>query len=894
MLSTLIEELRSSGVLLSVNEGRLICSAPTGSITPELSARIREAKTELLEMLTGAEQSIVLANPIERAADQKTYPLSGSQRRSIMTAHPKAILPSAFRLSGPLEVKLLCDTLNYFVERHAPLRTRFNLIGSHPIQTVMDYKRFEIQTSKASEEPGRTLKETLERLQNTGVDPQQGICYRFEILQTSSEEHVLFAAFSPFIFDGWSFDLFWRELTEGYAALATGNAWPFTALAFSYADCTSWLTDRIKYRAEELQHFWRDQLGDELPLDVFPLAGRPTSNQRTLSIPFNLDPILTGLVREFSIKAGVSPQVVLLSATYVWSYGLRGVVDPKPDEPSELDVILGIAVEGRPHVALENVVGSFANLILLREHISQNSSFMVLAKRVQDDLLKAHQHQEFPMDLHQIRSRAGSTRSFQIEFSFQQTSGRSEYMGPLRIEQIELHSGTSAVDLSFWVKDWGERIAGAVEFRAGSFEEETMEQWIECYYYLLANMLKAHSIPISQHELLPQKKVACTVKAPAGENSTIFDERKHLLPFGVPGRIHGRDEIFYLSPNFGLKLHTSQHAMTQEGDAYYWPQTDTEVQLEILLQNILGQRIGVQVNFFEAGLNSLLALHFIVQCQANLGIPISIPVLFENPSISELATYLDRRHYELNARKLVPLQPKGDQPPLYCICGINLYRQLAVSLGEKQLCFAIYVPQEREFLAETFHSTAELAQLYWDTIREQHVGNKLRLLGFCYGGALAYEIALLARAEGLNVEQLILIDTALSKRMTRRPRARIVQWFPKPMRQKIKYLLGITLTADGKEPASNTVNKNVLEALSTRLDEFNPGDQYDGVTIMVDSGDIEMYASWKKTAQTGWEGVLTGAVHYIRLNTLHSTVLEKPNVEKIAADLRTIFSDTGA
>lgn len=894
MIATLIEDLKARDIRLSINEGTLSCSAPPGALTPELTKRIKAAKAELIEMMTAMAESITLAVPIKHIPNQETYPLSSAQHRSSMTAHAGATLPIVLRLTGPLDVTILNKTLNHFVERHAPLHTRFALNCNNPHQVVGDHQRFEIHVIQIEDMAGDKLKDTIERLSKKGVNLEEGISFHFELLVLSATEHILFAAFSPFVFDGWSFDLFWRELTEGYAAFAEGKDWPFEPLEFTYADCTSWLTNRIQQREEDLKYFWHDQLGTTLPLDVFPLAGRPTRNQATSTLPFNLDQETTQIVRALVTKEGLTPQAILLAGIYIWSYRLRGIVDPMPKEPSALDVVIGIAVENRPHAALEKVVGPFANLILLREDIPRDLNFIDFVKRVQNDLLRAHQHQELPMERHQIRSRAGSTRSFQIEFSFQQATGRNNNMGPLRIEQLESTSGASAVDLTFWVKDWGKRIAGAIEFRVDSFGKIEVEQWIGCYHFLLVNMLKEPDKPIFEHEILNKIEVDRVVKATPEGVPSIMDEQGRILPFGVPGKISGGNELFILSSKAGLKSYTSQHIEPEAADTEYkWPITDTEVRLEILLTEILGQRIGIQADFFTSGLNSLLALVFIERCQGELGIPISVPILFENPSIKELSAYLENGDIAADAKMLVPLQPKGDQTPLYCICGINLYRRLAIALGEKQPTFAIYVPEERNLLGDkNSMSTGDLAKIYWQAIRKQHNAGPLRLLGFCFGGALAYEIIHLAQTEGFEVEYLVLIDTAVSKLMTRSLPGKVTRLLPESVRKKVKHITEIGKTAAIEVSEKTEISDNVRQVLSTRLNSYVPQKQYEGTTIIIDSGDIELYAGWKKTDQVGWEGTLTGAIHHIHLSTQHGTVLSAPNTDTIAEMLLATFTDT--
>lgn len=64
----LLRELKGRGVRLLVEGGRLVVRGPSGSITPELSARIREHRDDLLrELTTGTGRALApLPEPLTR------------------------------------------------------------------------------------------------------------------------------------------------------------------------------------------------------------------------------------------------------------------------------------------------------------------------------------------------------------------------------------------------------------------------------------------------------------------------------------------------------------------------------------------------------------------------------------------------------------------------------------------------------------------------------------------------------------------------------------------------------------------------------------------------------------------------------------------------------------
>ena len=53
-----------------------------------------------------------------------------------------------------------------------------------------------------------------------------------------------------------------------------------------------------------------------------------------------------------------------------------------------------------------------------------------------------------------------------------------------------------------------------------------------------------------------------------------------------------------------------------------------------------------------------------------------------------------------NASVLVPLQPEGGGRPVFCLCGINIYREFARSLGPRQPVYGVYVGDEQALAAQ--------------------------------------------------------------------------------------------------------------------------------------------------------------------------------------------------
>jgi len=79
------------------------------------------------------------------------------------------------------------------------------------------------------------------------------------------------------------------------------------------------------------------------------------------------------------------------------------------------------------------------------------------------------------------------------------------------------------------------------------------------------------------------------------------------------------------------------------GVALEAPGTETEKSLAVIWMELLGvDGVGLRDNFFELGGHSLLATQVLARIQARLNVEVSLRVLFDNPTLAELAREIER------------------------------------------------------------------------------------------------------------------------------------------------------------------------------------------------------------------------------------------------------------
>ncbi len=190
------------------------------------------------------------------------------------------------------------------------------------------------------------------------------------------------------------------------------------------------------------------------------------------------------------------------------------------------------------------------------------------------------------------------------------------------------------------------------------------------------------------------------------------------------------------------------------------PKNFIEVQLIHIWEELLGtERIGATQNFFDVGGNSLLALRLFAQIKRKLHCDLPLSTLFDNASLRGMATaILERRGSgEEKHGSIVPLQPHGTLLPLFCVHpagrSVHGYVHLVRNLGAEQPVFGI------EDRGELDRPIAQIASDHLEALRLVQPHGPYNLLGWSFGGCVAYEMALQLEQEGQTVAFLGLMDT---------------------------------------------------------------------------------------------------------------------------------------
>lgn len=498
-------------------ETRLRCKAPSERLTPTLLQELKERKAQILTFLHNA-NAAASSNlpPIRPIPQEGNLTLSFAQQRLwfLDQLEPGITynMPTAYRLTGSLNITALEQSFSEIIRRHEALRTTFPSVDGQPSQVIAPSIALTLPIIDLGEPP-ETKREAIAQ-QIATEEAQQpfdlatGPLFRAKLLRLTEAKHMLLLNMHHIISDGWSFDVFFRELAALYTAFSTDKPSPLPKLPIQYADFADWQHQWLQGEVLESQlNYWKQQLGGSLPILQLPTNyPRPpiqTYQGKYQSLELPLD--LTEALKALSQQESVTLFMTLLSAFQTLLYRYSG----------QQDIVIGTPIAGRNQVETEGLIGFFVNTLAIRTNLSGNQSFRQLLSQVREVTLGAIDHQDLPLEklIEELKPERDLSRSplFQVMFAFQNTPKQPWELPGLTITSLEVHSGTSKFDLTLALEETSEGIKGGIEYNTDLFEAATITRLLGHFQALLKGIVvkpdqRLSSLPlltaVERHQLL--------------------------------------------------------------------------------------------------------------------------------------------------------------------------------------------------------------------------------------------------------------------------------------------------------------------------------------------------------------------------------------------------------
>ncbi|MGN6704749.1 MAG: amino acid adenylation domain-containing protein [Rhodanobacter sp.] len=475
--------------------------------------------------------------PIPRLADRGSAPLSLMQQRVwyLEQLNPGQVVyhaPSAHRLCGPMDVAAFERALRDMVRRQPTLRTTIQLDDRTAVQRIhaeLDVTLpLEDLSGVAANQREGVLARRLEELIAEPFDLATPPLFRVRLFRLDAAEHVFFFMPHHVIWDGWSFDLLYEEMSALYAARAAGEEPALPPLAVEYADFAAWHAQWM--RGDELKRqlaHWRKRLSGtleplELPLDR-PRPPRMSGAGATEWI--HLPAEQAAGMRQLGQQGQGTLFMVLLTAWCVLLHRLSG----------QAEVIVNTPVRGRDTPELERVMGFFVNALPLRVPLDDGASFGQALQVVREVVLDAFACADVPfeqlvldLDLRRDDSRPPLSQAM---FSFQDVRLRPGRWGELEHRNIPVFQHGAADDVGLWFIEHAQGLSGGLTYNTDIFDAASVARWVGYLRQILAQAVASPQRALGDFELMDaaeRQQVLC------GWNATAMDYDRTL---GLPALI---------------------------------------------------------------------------------------------------------------------------------------------------------------------------------------------------------------------------------------------------------------------------------------------------------------------------------------------------------------------
>ncbi|OWY69322.1 non-ribosomal peptide synthetase [cyanobacterium TDX16] len=412
-------------------------------------------------------------------------------------------VPTTVRLSGVLDLKALEESFNEIVRRHEILRTNFGVQEGQPVQLITPHSKVflkisDLQQLPASEREAAAQQAIAREIQQP-FNLDRGSLLRVTLLQLDESEYVLVINLHHIVFDEWSIAILIRELELLYSAFSTGKPSPLPELSIQYADFAHWQRQWLQGEVLESQlSYWRSQLQNLSVLEVESNRCRPKERGdrgaiELIELPQDLSQALLAL----SHQEGVTLFMTLLAAFQVLLYRYTG----------QTDIAVGSPIANRNRRELEDLIGFFANSLVLRTDLSGNPSFRELLARVRQVTVEAYAHQDLPFEklVEELHPERQGSRNplFQVVFALQNAPIEQLTLPKLSLSSFKVETTTARFDLEFYLWEcaenfrslWGdgwqqsEGLRGVLVYNTELFEPSAIARMLAHFQMLLTGVV---------------------------------------------------------------------------------------------------------------------------------------------------------------------------------------------------------------------------------------------------------------------------------------------------------------------------------------------------------------------------------------------------------------------
>lgn len=493
--------------------------------------------TQLADFITDNQGQQILIPQYNRDA----YPLSYAQERLwFIEQYEQGTnayhIPLLLRLSDDVNWDQLAQALEIIVNRHTILRTIFRVDHLGQDYQIICEQNLPIQHLTSDNED--VFDQQVEQAINQPFDLRHHYPIRvvkYHVKSNSQDPQAvktrLLINIHHIAFDGWSVDIFLKELIQIYTNLQKNRA-PQTYLPelnIQYQDYALW--QRQYLEGEVLQRqidYWQKQLADLEPLALPTDFSRPSKiDYHGQHIQFSLDQTLSAQLNQLAQDQGCTLYTILLSGFYILLHKYT----------SQQDLVIGTPIANRHYAQIEDLIGFFVNSLPIRHNIDPYQNALTTIQQLHQHLIEVQSYQDVPFEhlvqALEIEHDPSRHPIFQVMFGLQEFGQQAKKTDLFDLEPIESSYEVAKFDLEAYMTSYIDnsgrlQLDGHINYVTALFERSTMERFTQHYQHLLQQLVDQPNQAIKDYAVLTSSE----------HNQIIYQWNNTAYPYPTQKTVH--------------------------------------------------------------------------------------------------------------------------------------------------------------------------------------------------------------------------------------------------------------------------------------------------------------------------------------------------------------------